>query len=103
MQERSGTERGDDEGGMVTHSRQQGHTSSALVAHLRCPKVLASPSRDAVQTGLALIKQGLNRDHLQTLPGLKSSPASRGMGNNRQLSLHSPCASYRQGSGSISI
>lgn len=88
---------------MVTQIRWWGHTSSAPFAHLRCPKVLASPSRDAVQTVLALIKQGLNGDLLQALPGLKSSPASWGTGNNRQLSLHLPCAAYRQDSGSISI
>ena len=88
---------------MVTQNRQRGHTSSASFAHLRCPKVLVPPSRDAVQIALALIKQGLNGDFLQALLGLKSSPASWDTGNNRQLSLHPPCAAYRQGSGSISI
>lgn len=94
---------GDDEGGIVTQNRQRGHTSSAPFAHLRCLKVLASPSRDTVKTALTLIKQGLNGDLLQALLGLKSNPASQGTGNDRQLSLHPPCAAYRQGSGSISI
>lgn len=66
----------DDEGGMVTQNGQWSHTSSAPFAHLRCPKVSSSPSRDAFQTVLVLIKQGLNRGLLQELPGMKSSPTS---------------------------
>lgn len=88
---------------MVTQNRERGHVSSAPFAHLRCLKLLASTSRDAAQTTLALIKQGLNGDLLQALPGLKSSPTSRSTGNNRQLSPHPLCAAYRQGSGSVSI
>lgn len=88
---------------MVTQNRQRGHTGSAPFAHLGYLKVFASPHRVAVQRALALIKQELNGDLLQALLGLKSSPASRGTGNNRQLPLHPPRAAYRQGSGSLSI
>lgn len=68
----------------MTQNRQQGHTSSAPFSHLKSPTVLAFPSKGALQTALALIKQGINRGLLQ------AEQQSCVTGNNRQLPPHRP-------------